>query len=236
MAPASRAWLCKLVISGVAFPWSKDVKTANDGLAICPRSSRPNGSLSTTAGAGGACFAACEHRYFECACDDLVSPGRSARALTSALLDRIVKIVADELVRLTESLSFETRFKNALSAIAGLFRYREVKPFALVAGRDPAAQRLRDDLNEVEALLARHRRKVPRCDEKRTLIYSVRDYLDGGGDPKILIQIEDLDDERTACLTRPGKSTTFVTISHCVSTYTTCCHSTLFGEPQDNKV
>jgi hypothetical protein len=61
-------------------------------------------------------------------------------APTAALIEQILDLAWNELVYLTEKLSFQTRFKNALSATAGLFRYREVEPFALLAGRDVAAQ------------------------------------------------------------------------------------------------
>jgi hypothetical protein len=76
-----------------------------------------------------------------------------------------------------------------------LFRYREVEPFALLAGRDPAAQKLRTKLAEVHTLLVEQRREVPLYEEKKALIASISDYLDGAGDPNILIRIEDLDDE-----------------------------------------
>jgi hypothetical protein len=115
-------------------------------------------------------------------------------ALTADLVDKIVAIVSEELVRLTAILSFQIRFKNALSAIAGLFRYREVEPYALLAGRDPAAHKLRNKLDEVDTLLVRHQRRVPLYEEKSALLASVRDYLDGAGDPNILIRIESLNE------------------------------------------
>lgn len=117
------------------------------------------------------------------------------RALTAALVDEIVDLTSNELVYLTEKLSFQTRFKNALSATAGLFRYREVEPFALLAGRDAAAQKLRDNLEKAQAFLTRHRNRVPRFDEKLGLISSIKDFLDGAGDPAILVRIEDLGDD-----------------------------------------
>ena len=61
--------------------------------------------------------------------------------------------MSGELLRLTESPKFQIRFKNALSAIAGLFRYREVEQFALLAARNPAAQRLRHNLATLDELL-----------------------------------------------------------------------------------
>jgi hypothetical protein len=115
------------------------------------------------------------------------------RALTSDLVNKIVELMSDELMRLTECQSFQIRFKNALSAIAGLFRYRDIERFALLAGRDLAARRMRRALDEVDTLLLRNRNNVPMCDEKRTLVALIREYLDGAGDPNVLIRIEALD-------------------------------------------
>jgi hypothetical protein len=117
------------------------------------------------------------------------------QALTATLVDEIVGLASNELVYLTERLSFQTRFKNALSATAGLFRYREVDPFALLAGRDTAAQKLRDNLEKAQVILERNRNRVPRFGEKLGLISSIRDFLDGAGDPAILVRIEDLGDD-----------------------------------------
>jgi hypothetical protein len=117
------------------------------------------------------------------------------RALTLDLVNKVIEVVSDELVHLTERLWFKVRFKNALSALAGLFRYREVEPFALLAGRDPAAQRLRKSLDDVDALLVRHRTNISMCEEKRTLVSLIREYLDGAGDPNVLIRIEALDEQ-----------------------------------------
>jgi len=139
------------------------------------------------------------------------------RALTAALVEKIVDRASNELILLTERLSFQTRFKNALSATAGLFRYREVEPFALLAGRDAAAQTLRNNLEKAQIILERTRRRVPRFDEKLGLISSIRDFLDGAGDPAILVRIEDLaDDEGNAeeqCPVAPASQTRRWTIS-----------------------
>lgn len=116
-------------------------------------------------------------------------------ALTGSLVEDIVRLASSELVALTEKLSFNIRFKYALSAIAGLFRYREVEPYALLAGRDPTAQRLRDSLDRTAHILGGQRGRLVRIDEKLGLISSIRDLLDGGGDPAILVRIENLDDD-----------------------------------------
>lgn len=120
------------------------------------------------------------------------------RALTSELVHSIVEVLSDELEDLRQRLWFKVRFKNALSALAGLFRYREIEPFALLASRNSAAQRLRQSLSGVDSALLRHRKEVPMCDEKRLLVSLISEYLDGGGDPNVLIRIEALDEQEDA--------------------------------------
>jgi hypothetical protein len=120
------------------------------------------------------------------------------RALTAALVEKIVSLASSELVNLTQKLSFQTRFRNALSATAALFRYREVEPFALLAGRDAAAQKLRGNLEKAHTILMRHRSRVPRFDEKLGLVSSIRDFLDGSGDPAILVRIEESADDEAS--------------------------------------
>jgi hypothetical protein len=117
------------------------------------------------------------------------------QALTGRLVERIVGLASRELLALTERRAFNVRFKYALSAIAGLFRYREIEPYALLAARDPAAQRLSERLDRAAAKLARQRGRVSRIDEKLVLVSSIRELLEGGGDPAILVRIEDLDED-----------------------------------------
>jgi hypothetical protein len=117
-------------------------------------------------------------------------------ALTPKIVGDIVTIISDELIKLAEKLSFKVRFKNALSALAGLFRYREIEPFALLATRDPAAQRLRETLFNVDRALSLHSKTIPIVEEKRALVSLLCEYLDGAGDPNVLIRIEALDEQQ----------------------------------------
>jgi hypothetical protein len=117
------------------------------------------------------------------------------QALTGALVDKLAKMLSQELVQLTSQNSFSMRFRNALLALAGLFRYREVERYALLAGRDPLAQTIRTNLDEVSWLLDSHKRIVRQYPEKKRTIDSIREFLDGGGDPNILLLIEDLTDD-----------------------------------------
>lgn len=117
------------------------------------------------------------------------------QALTGALVDKLAGMLSQELVLLTNKGSFGIRFRNALLALAGLFRYREVERFALLAGRDPLAQTIRTNLDEVSGILDSHKRFVRQYPEKKRTIESIREFLDGGGDPNILLLIEDLTDD-----------------------------------------
>ncbi|MFC1455721.1 hypothetical protein ACETIH_03100 [Microvirga arabica] len=120
------------------------------------------------------------------------------QALTGALVDKILELVSQELINLASQLSFRSKFKNALLALAGLFRYREVDPYALLAGRDPLAQTLRTHLDEIDTLLHRNKQSVRLFKETSQLIDRLQELLDGRGDPNILLLIEDFaaDDEQ----------------------------------------
>jgi len=116
------------------------------------------------------------------------------QALTPELVQQILTIVSIELVALTEQLSFKLKFRNALSALAGLFRYREVNEYALMAGRDALAGSLGVTIEKLDKLLLRHRHRVPQYAERKAMVAAIDDYLKGFGDPNILLRIEDLDD------------------------------------------
>ncbi|RWK87958.1 MAG: hypothetical protein EOR52_14990 [Mesorhizobium sp.] len=116
------------------------------------------------------------------------------RSLTEDLVKQIVVLLGRELRSLQSSAWFKTRFKNALSALAGLFRYREVEPYALLSGRDPIAQQVRDTLAQIDHVLIIHAAKIPDLSEKRAMIAGLQDHLDGRGDPNILRRIDDLED------------------------------------------
>jgi len=114
-------------------------------------------------------------------------------ALTEDIVGAIAMQLADELLQRTQALSFQVRFRNALSALAGLFRYREVNRYALLAKHDPVAQQLLTRIEKVERLLKANRAHIPLYQEKLALTASIKDYLKGDGDPNILIRIENMD-------------------------------------------
>ncbi len=116
------------------------------------------------------------------------------QALTAELVEKIVSIVSAELARLPQAPAFHIRFMNTLSAIAGLFRYREIEPYALLAAREPAVRDLRNIIGQVDKVLVRYRRQVKNYEEKRALLVNIGEYLDGAGDPNILVRIESIDE------------------------------------------
>jgi hypothetical protein len=118
----------------------------------------------------------------------------ASKALSKKLVAKIADLVTSELRELAAARSFGTRLKNALLALAGLFRYRDADPFALLEGRDPLADKIRSSLDVVDRSLSRARSDVPRIDEKRQIIASIREFLEGHGDPNILMHIEELSD------------------------------------------
>jgi hypothetical protein len=122
------------------------------------------------------------------------------RALTREQVDAFVKRLASHLLDQIRNRSFKLKFRNTLSAIAGLFRWRICQPDALLAARDPPdpiAFELLGVLKEAEELLKQPELQVPQSEQKRKDIGSIIEFLEGGGDPNILIQIERGEEEET---------------------------------------
>lgn len=114
-------------------------------------------------------------------------------ALNPKLVARIARIVADELETTAQAKNpgkFRVRFKNAMSALAGLFRYREVEPYALLKGDDPTAGRLWEDLEKIRFSLISARAHIPQADAKIAIVGELLKLLEGQGDPDILRRIE----------------------------------------------
>ncbi len=120
-------------------------------------------------------------------------------ALDPALVKKIARILLEELKASAASgdaRAFKTRFKNALSALAGLFRYREVEPYALLLnGEDLVATNLWEDLKKIETSLVRARQSVFQAESKIELVGELVKLLEGRGDPNILRRIEASEDD-----------------------------------------
>jgi len=117
-------------------------------------------------------------------------------ALSRALVDSYAAILGRELQEQVADHKFKVKFRNTLSAIAGLFRWRMREPHALLADREPVAAQLRANLVTTEGMLStpayRNDRQV---EQKREQIRKIVEFLDGGGDPDILRMIEQDDED-----------------------------------------
>jgi len=121
----------------------------------------------------------------------------SPYALDQKLVIRIAEILGRELAAIAAAgkpQAFRIRFKNALSALAGLFRFREVEPFALLKSNDPTAQRIRGDLDLIRSRIVATASKIPDASVKISLVDKVAEFLDGRGQRNILTQIDRLGD------------------------------------------
>ncbi len=119
-------------------------------------------------------------------------------ALDEELVTRIARIVSLELNNIAGTNNpkqFKTRFKNALSALAGLFRYREVQPFALLRNENREANKLASDLESINKALKLAGSKVPQAEDKIALVGELLKLLEGKGDPNILRRIETSEDD-----------------------------------------
>jgi hypothetical protein len=110
------------------------------------------------------------------------------QALTRELIDRFLDRLGEELIARIHAHDFQIRFRNTLSAIAGLFRWRLREPFALLAAQDPVAAQLRDTMTRAQGLVTSG--NVPQQDQKLAQIAAIIAYLDGQGDPDILRMLE----------------------------------------------
>lgn len=116
-------------------------------------------------------------------------------ALTPALVNKIASRLDSVLDDLIAQRSFKIKFKNALTVLTGLLRYREIEPWALVRDRDMSAEKIALRLERAKTILSSHASTVPQGAKKLAIVSDLIDYLSGvGGDPNILRQIEDLSD------------------------------------------
>lgn len=115
-------------------------------------------------------------------------------ALTRDHVDAFTHRLGDELLEQIRSGSFKLKFRNTLSALAGLFRWRVREPYALLASRDPVANELKITLLHAKELMSKTKQNIQQFNVKNQQIDAIVEYLDGAGDPDILRIIEN-DDE-----------------------------------------
>lgn len=126
----------------------------------------------------------------------LTRRAEAPQALDRELVDRFLDRLGEELLEQVWSRSFKAKFKNTLAAIAGLFRWREREPYALLASGEARAAALQDRLEKARGMLARPEwQSVPARAQKVELLAKILDYLKGRGDPAILRLIESSEEE-----------------------------------------
>ncbi len=114
------------------------------------------------------------------------------RALTRAQAHHFLQDLSGHLIGAIQDQNFNVKFKNTLSAIAGLFRWREIEPFALLAADDRVAADLQQALKRASDLLSQPRwQNVPARAQKITLLEEIAKFLEGHGNPDIIRMIED---------------------------------------------
>lgn len=119
-------------------------------------------------------------------------------ALSRQLVDHFSGMLAAKLAELVHEENLEVAFRNTLSAIAGLFRWRKREPRAFLAATDPVAQELRETIVQAHEQLTQAPPDAlmpPRQRRAAELMEKILEYLDGFGDPNILRLIEDMDED-----------------------------------------
>ena len=112
-------------------------------------------------------------------------------ALKREQVDHFLRELGRELLVRIKRRDFKVRFRNTLSALAGLFRWRVREPYALLASQDPVAAELRESLVEAKAMLEHPAADgVAQRERKVSQIEALIEFLDGRGDPDILHAIE----------------------------------------------
>lgn len=115
----------------------------------------------------------------------------AAQALDADTVVALLQALARSLVWQIEARSFQIRFRNTLSAIAGLFRWRVVSPYGLLCEDDPVARRVHCLLLKADSLIADGAGQINQPDAKRHAISQIRKLLEGEGSADILRQLED---------------------------------------------
>lgn len=117
------------------------------------------------------------------------APGALDRELTTS----ISAILAQQLERLLQRQSFKILFFNTLSALAGLFRYREIDRNVLLNGKDPFASQMHSTITHFISSFSTQKQLDRKTQSALSLLQSIQSYLEGGGDPNLLEKIDKAD-------------------------------------------
>lgn len=115
----------------------------------------------------------------------------------SALDSKLIHKIVGEIIPFLESAAREQRFnviyKYLIGTTAGLLRFREVEPWALVTDRSADALILHDALVMCRNQLSKITQSIPQGSAKLAVTDSLIELLRGsGGDPDLLRRIDDL--------------------------------------------
>lgn len=115
------------------------------------------------------------------------------QALTPELVSLLVTKLNQSLRLRLATSNFKILFKNALMAVSGLMRYREIDPWALVRDSDLDVDKLAKTLEQIQLKLGDVTLAVTQRDAKLDIVRALIEMLSGnGGDPDILRQIDGL--------------------------------------------
>lgn len=113
------------------------------------------------------------------------------------LLDRgaveFIAKVAERKIREAVGQEFSARYSYRPYLLVGLLRWRLKDPWALVAGKDPLADRLLDATKELVKSLKRRMVRDPRLVGHHQVLTQVCEELEGqGSNPNLLVDLESL--------------------------------------------
>lgn len=117
------------------------------------------------------------------------APGALDRELTTS----IAAVLARQLEQLIQRQSFKILFFNTLSALAGLFRYREIDRTILLKGKDQVASQMHSSITHFISSFSTQRPLDRKTQNALLLLQSIQSYLEGGGDPNLLEKIDKAD-------------------------------------------
>lgn len=110
------------------------------------------------------------------------------RALTEESISRIARIANESIEAAISAKKYQVDFSYSLQLVAGLLRYREIEPFALLSGTSSDAAKLEATLSRAQNAM---RPFAARLAAKLKIVEDLREMLAGtGGNRNVLYAIE----------------------------------------------
>jgi len=116
-------------------------------------------------------------------------------ALDARLVSTCLNMLASALDDAVRSHRYKLIFSNTLSAIAGLFRWREREPHALLADRDPVAAQMLENLQRARDAIERQQGRTFRSASLLGRLDAVIALFEGGGSANVLFMLEPDDED-----------------------------------------